>query len=297
MNRADATAVRRAAAAAFGVVLALCVLLALLLWPPTGAARASAPFIVSALGLAAVVGLLGGGGLGWTLSKRGWVPPPLAPPREASPVPAAEDLLRERAKVSGRIAGIVSGLFLSPFVFLAIALMFGALSVEGRSLVDAVLLTVLLSAVLGTLVGVSVSRSLLRRPVRADPRGLADLPPQVRKEALLAVRRGRTTGDPAVDTAAQSIAAAFVRARVPGLRIGSLGPFLVLFLPSSLSFVERGHPLAFLGWMSLALVGLAVLGTVGETILVLRRRSRGRAFLRGVSDVEEPQGGSRSTSM
>lgn len=74
---------KSAAAVAFGVVLALCVLLVLLLMSSAVAPQSGMPLGFT-LGIAAVAGLLGGGGFGWALSRRGWVPPPPVPPQRSS---------------------------------------------------------------------------------------------------------------------------------------------------------------------------------------------------------------------
>ncbi|CAL9480233.1 hypothetical protein SUDANB121_03038 [Nocardiopsis dassonvillei] len=287
MNRADATAARRAAAAAFGVVLALCVLLVVLLWSPVAAGPASTVPLGTALVIAAVVGTLGGGGFGWALSRRGWVPRPPAPAQSVVPV-AAEDPVRKRARTSGWVAGIVTGVLISPFLFLAVALSFGALSVEAGSPGDAVLLAVLLSVLLAVPVGAGVRAALLRRPARTDPFGLADLSPPVRREAARAVARGRLTGDPPTDRAARDIALATAGNRVGLLSLAPLFWVLAVFLPQGLEHLGQEGPTFYAVFM-LGLSAFFVLSVVGSLVLAVRQRNRARRFLVLFGEAEAPE--------
>jgi hypothetical protein len=286
----DTTVPRLAAGAAFGLVLAVCVLLALLLWsvvavPGTGMSAGVA------LGIASGVGLVGGAGFGWALSRWGWIPQRPAPPQETVPPPGEEDPVRKRARTSGWIAGTLSGLFSGPFAFLAVALPFAALSVEGRSLSEAVLLTVLLSAVLGTLVGVGVFRSLLRRdsaarfgpgpgsPLHAPGRPSPYTAPMaVRREAVRAITQGRLTGDPATDRAAWDVALEMVRIRVSLVALAPLFWVFVLFLPQGLEHLRQDGPTPYVA-LTLGMSVLLLLLTVGSLVLRIRQRKQARRFL------------------
>ena len=282
MNHTDATAPRWAAGAAFGAVFALCVLLALLVGSEVISPGAGMP-VGAALGGAAVAGLLGGAGLGWALSRWGWVPLPPSPP-QVPPVPGEEDPARRRAKISGWAAGIASGLLAGPLVLSVVALSFGALDVQGRSLFDAVLLSLFPSAALGTLVGVGVHLFLLRRGdgvPSADPGrpSFYTAPLRVRRQAARAIVQGRPTGNPPTDLAARDLALRMANERgpVPFLLIVFPPPFLLL-LPGTLERIREDGFTPFV-LLCLGLLACLTLAAVICCVLAVVQRKRARKFL------------------
>ncbi|MEU0490860.1 hypothetical protein ABZ249_16650 [Nocardiopsis sp. NPDC006139] len=294
MSRADVVAVRWAAAAAFGVVLALCVLLALLLWSLNRTTQAGVPSAGLALGTAAMIGLLGGGCLGVAMSWAKWEPAPgrsvlrreSAPARDAygaafrPPATAAPSSWKRAAGHIAWVGGAVLGLFSVPVLFLPLFAFWSVLPSPHANTgpAGALLSALLVSGVLGTLFGLGLWSLLDARHAPARPLSPSGSP-AVRRRAARAVRQGNPTGDPTTDLVARDIALQMVNERWPApvFLLSLLGPFLLLLPGSTRAFQEDGFTLH-----SLAPVGLLVflvLTGIACTVLVAEHRKQASRFL------------------
>jgi hypothetical protein len=265
-----------AAAVAFGVVLALCVLLVLLLMSSAAVPQAGMP-LGFALGIAAVAGLLGGGGFGWALSRWAWVPRSPVPPRPPVPVPAptypaalqVDGAVPHRPKYGAWIGGILIGLVSVSATFF----MYAVPRIDVLGPAGSVLLSVLLGAVCGTFFGLGLGFGR-RGPVSPV---VTTAPAYAQQEALRAIRREQRTGDPHLDLLAWHLACHQVRQRDHISGLFYLPNLYILLLPS---LAPRSvEPVPFLPVMASVLLAAATLIGIGSFAWGIRQRDRARRFL------------------
>ncbi|MFL1443664.1 hypothetical protein [Nocardiopsis protaetiae] len=272
----DATAVRWAAAVAFGVVLALCVLPVLLLMSSAAVPRTGMP-LGFALGIAAVAGLLGGGGFGWALSRWGWVPHDPVPPRTPVPAPApmhpaalqVNGIAPHRPKYGAWVGGVLIGLLATPSMFF----MYAIPRIDVLGLAGSVLLSVLLGAICGVFFGLGLGFGR-RGPVSPV---VTTAPTYAQQEALRAIRRERRTGDPQLDLPAWHLACHQARNRNHMSGLFYLPNLYIMLLPSLASRSVELVP--FLPVMASVLLAMVTLGGAWTFAWGIRQRNQARRFL------------------